>query len=1157
MACKMFGATYNDFIGKTPFDLSPKYQPDGESSEKKGKEILNEVFKKGVVDFEWLHKKANGESFLAKISASSFKSNGKYYAAVSMLDITIAVQEQQELLNYKLKLEQLVEEKTLHLDQSNQELQALNEELDTSNEELSALNEELNSTNEELEQTNLSLQNEILEHKKTQAERENYRMQLEILLEQKTERLAQVTERFAEIYSNTSDAITFLDVIFDDRLVLKVFEMNAVAQNLFSVNTEQIEKGVFATDFIPKTNYEAFLENILPPLLAGNTVTIKEETELSIGYWQSTIVPIKDNNGKVYRIVIFSKDITAEHEREKTLAILQSAIDSWPFEFWARDNEGRQILQNKASRERTGNLIGKKLEDVDMPDEVKRLAKQLKNRVLAGENVSIDFESMVSGQKRYLIYNLNPIITNKIIGYTSIAIDITDRKLAENALRESEERFRRIARLSKNLVYDYDLKSNKIYWDGAIEEVTGYNVNDYKNVGFEQWIEMVHPDDKDLTLKLFQESLTNLKPYQAQYRYKNKYNQYRWIEEDTHIIVATDNTPVKYLGVMKDITERKESEGKIRQSEEQYRLLAENIDDVISKMDIKTLRYTYFSPSVFKLTGYLVEEVLKLSLEQFLMPDSLKELTIALPVWFSQFNNGEPDSKSRTFEYQLRHKSGFPVWVEINATLVKDSSGAIKEIVATCRSIEERKSSELSLRKSEDRYNLVTELSGYMVYDYDLINQHVDWAGAVQQLTGFTNKELGENMAGLINLIHPEDRHIVSRNFVTEKNSIRNSSYQFRCLTKNKGYVWVETIAFLFTDDQNIQYRWLGIMRDITEQLRIQLLIKESEEKLKTIFNATKDGIVLLNKDMKIFDINNSALKRSGYTREEIVGKDIIGFLIKNAPSSIAQHILSIWEKDVIDNFETEVIIKNEGSFPVEISATALPIDKQNMLLLMIRDISERKLLEKKLLHSVIDTEEKERIHFSQELHDGLGPLLSAAKMYAEWLAEPGPDVDPKVIVTDMQKLLDESTQTVKDISFKLSPHILQNYGVVEALKAYAEKSKKSGKTDIVINATNISRFDEIIETIIYRVICECINNSLKHAKASNISVSLKMIDNILYADFSDDGIGFDVNTVSEKHKGIGLLNIQSRLKSINGQFSIQSAIGNGTKILIKVPLYA
>jgi PAS domain S-box-containing protein len=106
-ALTMFSGTRESLIGKTPFDLSPENQPDGISSEKKVKELLNTVFKEGVIDFELWHKKLNGELFLAKISASSFKSNGKYYVAATLQDITWTVEEQQELQNYRIKLEQL------------------------------------------------------------------------------------------------------------------------------------------------------------------------------------------------------------------------------------------------------------------------------------------------------------------------------------------------------------------------------------------------------------------------------------------------------------------------------------------------------------------------------------------------------------------------------------------------------------------------------------------------------------------------------------------------------------------------------------------------------------------------------------------------------------------------------------------------------------------------------------------------------------------------------------------------------------------------------------------------------------------------------------------------------------------------------------------
>lgn len=1154
-ALDLYGGSLEEIVGKSPFDFSPPTQSDGISSEIKGKEYFTKIFE-GSFNFEWWHKKVNGELFLAQISATSFESNGLFYAAASMRDITKLRQEETELQTYRLKLEQLVEEKTKELENSNHELQAINEELDASNEELSVSNEELLATNEELDKLNFSLQKEIAQHKQTQEEREKYRLQLEALLEEKTQHLAQVSERFKEVYNNSSDAITFMDVL-DEGKVIRVFDMNPVSQQLFNISRDMITQGLSINDLLPEIKIKSFRDQILPQILSGNPVTFTETRDTGNGYWKSNIYPIKNQAGEVYRIAAFSRDVTAEYERERISAILQSAIDSWPFDFWARDVEGYEILQNKASRERSGNLLGTKLADIKMSDEKREEANKMAERVLKGENISVDLEFTDGNKTKYNVYKLNPIYDKgNIIGYTGISIDITERKLAEISLRESEDRFRKIAQLSRHIVYDYNLKTQKVKWDGAIEEITGYSVDDYEKFGFDEWIEMIHPEDKEAITALFRASIANKTNFKAKYRYRNIHNQYLWIEEESHLIFHKDNTPQKYLGVLRDITEQKLSEEKIRESEEKYRLLAENVDDVIWKFDINTSKYSYISPSIYKLTGYTVEESLQMTLNEIVMPDSLNNLEKELNEWIIQYKKGAPGSDHRIYECYISHKNKRPVCVEISATFVIDTDGSIKEILATSRCIDERKTSERVLRQSEERYDLVTKLSGYVVFDYDIPSKTIEWAGAITSVLGYDIEELNEmDFEKIKNLINPDDTRLFNPTPATSKNTIKSFVKQYRYLTKNKGYIWIETHAFLFTDNESRPYRWVGIMKDITDQLRIQSIVKESEEKLRAIFDTSNDGIVVVDKDMKLLDINHSALSRSEYQLEEISGKSVFDFLLKENIPHLLEYINPIWYEKSIKNFETEVVVKNKGHFPVEISASVMHLNNQDVLLLLIRDISERKKHEKELLQNIIITEERERINFSQELHDGLGPLLSAAKMYVEWLDEPGSKIDAKAVVPDIKKLLEESTHAVKDISFKLSPHILQNYGVMEALHNYAEKVTKTGKTKITIQPANIGRFDEVAETVIYRVVCECINNTIKHAKAKNISVDIKVTDQFMTVNYSDDGKGFDLSKTMSENKGIGLLNMQSRIKSLNGLFVIQSASGMGTNVFIKVPI--
>ncbi|HEY4786993.1 MAG TPA: ATP-binding protein, partial [Bacteroidales bacterium] len=219
------------------------------------------------------------------------------------------------------------------------------------------------------------------------------------------------------------------------------------------------------------------------------------------------------------------------------------------------------------------------------------------------------------------------------------------------------------------------------------------------------------------------------------------------------------------------------------------------------------------------------------------------------------------------------------------------------------------------------------------------------------------------------------------------------------------------------------------------------------------------------------------------------------------------------------------------------------------------QDVTEKKELDHKILNTIINTEEKERMNFAQELHDGLGPLISAIKMYVQWLSRPDAKVSQSEILTDIEQLIGNASQTIKEISFKLSPHVLDNFGLIEAINTYAEKIKLSKGIDINITSNFPDRLDKTIETILYRILCECCNNTLKHANATKISLKFLKLDNNLKITYHDNGIGFMVENVLNMKTGNGLFNMQSRLQTISGSIDINSKPGAGTKITITVKL--
>lgn len=213
-----------------------------------------------------------------------------------------------------------------------------------------------------------------------------------------------------------------------------------------------------------------------------------------------------------------------------------------------------------------------------------------------------------------------------------------------------------------------------------------------------------------------------------------------------------------------------------------------------------------------------------------------------------------------------------------------------------------------------------------------------------------------------------------------------------------------------------------------------------------------------------------------------------------------------------------------------------------------------RKQNETRVLSAIIKTEETERQHFAKELHDGLGPLLSSVKM-AISLKRKQDDGHDKII-TNAEKLIDESVTTLKEISNKLSPHILNNFGLAKAVRSFIAKLKTLEKPQIkIISNIDELRFPYNIEVVLYRVICELISNSLKHANADTILIELMRENKQIIMNYADDGIGYDEHNHFENEKGHGFSNIQSRIKSLNGFYHFQSKKGEGVQVKIIINL--
>lgn len=211
-----------------------------------------------------------------------------------------------------------------------------------------------------------------------------------------------------------------------------------------------------------------------------------------------------------------------------------------------------------------------------------------------------------------------------------------------------------------------------------------------------------------------------------------------------------------------------------------------------------------------------------------------------------------------------------------------------------------------------------------------------------------------------------------------------------------------------------------------------------------------------------------------------------------------------------------------------------------------------RQTVNKRILTAVLRTEEKSRSRFAKELHDGLGPLLSSAKMSLSAISREGMDDERCAIVENTSYVIDEAIRSLREISNNMSPHVLIDFGLVRGIQNFIQKC--AGMHDVKIRFTTdlrSERFDADVEVILYRVVCELINNSLKHSGCTEISLSLSQGNGRLSLDYSDNGRGFDPQAMMDC--GMGLSNISSRVHSLNGTFDIRGKKGKGMSAAVRI----
>lgn len=454
-----------------------------------------------------------------------------------------------------------------------------------------------------------------------------------------------------------------------------------------------------------------------------------------------------------------------------------------------------------------------------------------------------------------------------------------------------------------------------------------------------------------------------------------------------------------------------------------------------------------------------------------------------------------------------------------------------------------------SLSSSEILQNLPES-----IFAADLDGNVTYWNKASEQLFGYSRDEILDRS---IEKVYSEEGKQQFQKHLKMLRQGKEVKGQWSCLKKDDSTVWINVNVKTVNDD-GTPIAIVGTVSNITELKKVEKSLRESKAMIEAIFKSTVDGIVTINPEGRIRRFNQAASNIFGYQEKEVMGKSYQLLLPEKDRESRDGYFQAMLQSDSeeLSGKRKEITgRKKDGTlFPLELSVSKAKWDHSQIFTAFISDISERRRLEQEILW----ISEEERQSIGQNMHDGLGQLLTGIGLITQTLARRMENLDKPEAkevreIADMIKEADEQARALA--------HGLVNVGVEEdglqiSLERLCKQTEKLFNMechldidhDIVINNT-------VTALNLYRITQEAISNAHKHGQARNIEVSLQAGKNCDYINLiiRNDGIPFKLD--HDQKAGMGINIMKYRSKMIFGHLKFNQTDDNHTEVICRVPI--
>jgi len=859
---------------------------------------------------------------------------------------------------------------------------------------------------------------------------------------------------------------------------------------------------------------------------------------------------IKSAIGKWESINAKKQAEEALKESEKRFRELANLLPQIVFEI---DIHGKLVYLNELGYE----LFGFHREDTkDGLNVIERIAPEDRERaksrireILSGRGNATNHEyvALKKDGSRFpvLIYSSVILKENVPIGIRGVVIDITDRKQAQEALEVSEKQYRRFFEKNISGVYLSTPQGQLLDCNPAFAEMLGYSIPEL----IELDTELLYPSPANRSEFLHKLTVN-----------KNLVNsEIELVRKDGHVINCIENVVgifnqdgelIEFQGYVADVTKRKKAEERIRKLSQAVEQSPVSIVITDLKGDIE-----YSNPKFTELTGYLAEEALGKN------PSILKSGETPLEVYKELWKTITSGNEWRG-EFHNKKKNGELFWEFASISPIRNKEGKITHYLGVKEDMTERKKAIDDLHASEQRFRSMFENhSAVMLLIDPDSGKIIDSNRAAVDYYGYSHNKLVSKNIDDINMLTPGE--IKKNRKLAAERKVNLFNFKHRLKDNSVRDVQVHSTPIEYKDQKLL----FSIIYDVTEQKRASKALKESEEKYRNLIETTSEGFWLLNNDNITVDVNNSLCEMLGYSKDEIIGKTPFNF-VDWVNSSIfeKQTIKSKTTKHRI--YEVTMRRKDGDYFPTIFNATTLQDDegKQIGSFAFITDITERKIAEEEIKRSANQLREltkytdakfeEERKRIGNEIHDGIGQLLTSIIMDLQWVEKKWPEESAlaKDKFKSMVSTINTGVKEVQKLSIELRPKMLDNLGLIETIQSEAEKFDE--KTGIYCDVQFEPEYFEVDyerTSTIYRILMELLTNTYRYADAKKVAIKLEKKKEAYLLTFIDDGIGITEDQINSR-SSFGLITILERVNKWHGTFKISGEHKKGTTVQVTIP---